>query len=455
MRTAGDAFASRPVFVTLLRLSLPAMGGLVINATYNVADSLFVGRFVGTEGLAAVGLNFPVMILLISAGILIGVGSAALISRRLGARDSEGARRAFGNSLALILAVGAAVTVLGLPFAEPIARGLGASPRMLGGARQYFTIVAAGATFLVANQTLNNIVYSVGAGSVGFAALGGSSMLNILLDWLFLGAFGWGVTGAALATVISQACATLGLVAFFARGRTPLTVRLGWDRADRREILRIGIVAAIRTLTVVVLGLVVNHQARRVAGDLGVAVASVVFRVVSLVVLPAIGINQAYLPIAAYNVGADNRARVLRATWQAVALALGVCFPASALVIGNASGIARLFNPDPDFVATAAVGFRTAFLLTPFLIFNLVGSALYQAVGNARRGLLISLSRMTFFIIPLLLILPGFFGLRGIWMSFPFGELGAATFAVLMVLPQLRALYRRDAGAPEPSRAAG
>ena len=433
---------TEPVFTVLSRLALPATASLLINATYNVVDSLFVGRLVGTVGLAAVGLNFPLQIFIISVGVLIGVGGSSLISRRLGAGASDGAQRAFASAVLLILAGGLVIATIGGSFSRPLSRLIGASPAVLPFAHDYFLVTALGAPFLIANQALNNIVYAEGAGAVGFLALTLSSIANILLDWLFLGPLGMGVRGAAIATVISQAAATLFLLFYFSRSGSQLSLGLCWCRDDLREILRIGSAAALRTVSVVIMGLVINRSALRVGGDLAVAVASVVLRVVSLVVLPALGINQAYLPVAAYNFGAHQFDRTVRATWQAVVMALVVCSLASGAIIAFAPQIARAFNPDPRFVSLASAGFRTAFMLTPLIIFNLVAGGLFQALGEARMSLIVSVSRVGFFFVPLQIIMPRLYGLPGIWLAFPVGEVLAMLFAVGFALPRLLKLSR-------------
>ena len=431
---------NEPTARLIARLSIPAISSLLINATYNVADSIIVGRFVGTEGLAAVGLNFPVNIFLLAIGILIGTGGAALVGRRLGAEDPEGANRAFGSSLAMVMTIGVSVTLLGLALNGPIVRGLGASGNLFPMAREYFLIAVLGSTFVAANHALNNFAYAEGAGSVGFIGLALSSTLNIVLDYLFVAVFSMGVGGAALATVISQGAAAIFLLGYFFLPASVLRPNICFCRDDIGEVSRVGFSASVRTLSVVLLGLVVNRQALLAAGDLGIAVASVVFRSITIVLLPAIGVNQAFLPVAAYNYGARQYNRMISAAWQSVVYALVICFTASFFVIAYAEGLARVFNPDPEFVRTAAEGFRVAFRLTPLIIFNLVGSGLFQAVGDARRSLLIAASRMGFFFLPLMLILPGYMGLPGIWLSFLLGELASALFAGLITWPKLREL---------------
>jgi len=389
-------------------------------------------------------LNFPLQIFLVAMGILIGVGASAQISRRLGAGEIQDASRAFGSAISLILMIGGAIVVLGILLINPVTSALGARGAILPLAREYFRIIVLGAPLLIANQALNNMVYSEGAGAVGFSALTLSSLMNIALDWLFIGRLGMGVSGAALATVISQATATMLLITYFAlpKSQLPLRICLCWD--DMKETLRVGFSAAIRAITVVFLALVVNRAAFQVEGDLGIAVASVVFRVVSIVVLPAFGINQAFLPIVAFNYGAGRPDRMVRVTWQAILMALAICFTASIGVAIFSENMARVFSDDPVFLSFAARGFRRTFILTPFIIFNLVAAGLYQAVGDARRSMLISLSRMAFFFIPLLLVLPRFFGMDGIWSSFPLGEILAATFATLVALPHVRKLISQS-----------
>lgn len=412
----------------------------MINATYNVADSIIVGRFVGTDGLAAVGLNFPVNIFLLAIGILVGTGGGALIGRRLGAEDSQGANRAFGSALAMIVTIGATITLLGLALNGAVLRGLGASGNLFPMAREYFLVAIFGSTFVAANHALNNFAYAEGAGAIGFTGLALSSTLNIVLDYLFVVGFSMGVGGAALATVISQGAASVFLLVYFFLPGSVLQPSICFCKEDIGEVTRVGFSASVRTLSVVLLGLVVNRQALAAAGDLGIAVASVVFRSITIVLLPAIGVNQAFLPVAAYNYGARQYQRMISAAWQSVVYALVICFVSSFFVIAYAEGLARVFNPDPEFVRTAADGFRTAFRLTPLIIFNLVGSGLYQAVGDARKSLLIAVSRMGFFFLPLMLVLPTYMGLPGVWLSFPLGELASALFAAVITWPKIREL---------------
>ncbi|MCG8403420.1 MAG: hypothetical protein MJA84_17755, partial [Firmicutes bacterium] len=345
-------------------------------------------------------------------------------------------------SMAIVLVAGAVITALGLALNRPIVRGLGASRDLLPMAREYFLIAVLGSTFVAANHTLNGFAYAEGAGGIGFAALALSSSINILLDYLFVAVFSMGVAGAALATVISQAAATLFLFAYFLLPGSTLKVNLCICWEDMKEIVRVGLSASVRTFSIVALGLIVNRQAFSAAGDLGVAVASVVFRSITIVLLPAIGVNQAFLPVAAYNFGAKQYDRIISSAWQSVVYALVICFTASFFVIAYAEGLARVFNPDPQFVQTAATGFRTAFRLTPLIIFNLIGSALFQAAGNARKSLLIAISRMGFFVLPLMLILPTYLGLFGVWLAFPFGELASALFSTAVTWPKLRELTK-------------
>ncbi len=434
------SLGTEPTMKILIRLALPSIASLLINATYNIVDSLFVGRYVGTLGLAAVGLNFPLFIFLIAVGVLVGVGGSALISRSLGQGDEKTAARGLGSSAVLLLAFGAFLLAIFVPFSASWVRLLGARGDAFEYARLYFSIVALGSPFVIANQALNNLVYAEGNGLVGFLTLAFSSLMNILLDWLFIAVFGWGIAGAAWATFAAQGAGTIALIIYFLHPSSHLKLSLRSGRKYIKEILRIGSSAALRTFSVVFLGITVNLQAFTTEEDLGIAVSSVVYRVISLIVLPAFGINQAFLPIAAYNYGAGQNHRVIQVSRQAVLLALGVCYSMVAGVVASAEILAGLFNREPAFIAMASEGFRTAFLMTPLLIFNLVGSGIFQAVGNGRRSMLIAVSRILFFVLPLLIILPGFFGIRGIWYAFPAGELLSALFALSLSLPVLRSL---------------
>lgn len=263
-----------PTWKVLIRLAVPAMTSLIINAAYNVVDLLFVSRYVGTAGLAAVGINLPIFILLIAGGILIGVGSATIISRQLGAGDYAEAENTFGCSIFLILAVGVIFILILTPFTRMWTRFLGNDTMF---ARDYFFVISLGAPFVISNLALNNMVYAEGNGKVGFFALAFSSVLNIFLDWVFVALLDMAVLGVALATVISQIAGTLIMVIYFLLPVSYMDLILSADRSRIREILRIGVPAALRTFSVVFLGFAMNHQALAVRGDEGLAVVTVVF----------------------------------------------------------------------------------------------------------------------------------------------------------------------------------
>ena len=428
-----------PTWSVLVRLSLPAMTGLFINATYNVVDSLFVGRHVGTAGLAAVGVIFPFFILIIGMGILIGAGGSVLISRHLGEGEEEKARTAFGSAFFLLLLFGLLFVLVGAPFPTFWVRLLGGTSAY---ATDYFSIIAFGAPLIICNLALNSMVYAEGNGIVGFIALTMSSVLNIILDWLFIVIFGMEVQGAALATLIAQASGTLILIVYFMLPASHIRLNLSVRLPQVRSILKIGLSSGVRTFSIVFVGLAVNRQALLMGGELTVAVASVIFRVISLIVLPALGINQAFMPIASYNYGAQKHDRVIRTSWQAFLMTLTVCYVLVVLIMVFADGLAGVFNSDPQFMTMASSGFRVAFLMSPFIVCNLLCAGLHQAMGRPYRSLLVAISRTLFFILPLLIVLPHFFGTQGLWLAFPIGEVLSAIFAILMGIPALKQLRK-------------
>lgn len=431
-----------PTWKVLIRLSVPAMTSLIINAAYNVVDLLFVSRYVGTAGLAAVGINLPVFILLIAGGILIGVGSATIMSRQLGAGDYAEAENTFGCSIFLILVVGVIFILILTPFTRMWTRFLGNDTMF---ARDYFFVISLGAPFVISNLALNNMVYAEGNGKVGFFALAFSSVLNIFLDWVFVALLDMAVLGVALATVISQIAGTLIMVIYFLLPVSYMDLTLSADRSRIREILRIGVPAALRTFSVVFLGFAMNHQALTVGGDEGLAVVTVVFRVLTLIVLPAFGINQAFIPIASYNYGGDKPLRFRNVALQAMLMGLVIGYSFVILVGIFAEELAVLFNSEPEFLRLIVKGFRIAYLAFPLVIINLVSSSIHQIIGKAFRGMTVAVSRIIVFMLPLILLFPPLLGLEGIWVGLISGEIAAAIFSVLMMLPILKALHRRAA----------
>lgn len=431
---------------TLLKLGIPAAVGLLINALYNVVDTIFVGQGVGPLAIAALSIAFPLQMLVAAFAQALGAGGASVLSRRLGEGRPEDAARMVGTVATVVVILTALMTALVLAFAEPILRVFGATETILPYARDYLLVVGAGFVFSGLAMALSSLLQAEGNAKASMQALILGAVLNTLLDPLFIFVFSWGVQGAALATVLSQAASLAYILALYLRRKTHVTlhrVHLRPDSALLREAGALGVPALVQNAGMSVLMIIVNQSLRFYGGDEAITVYGMAFRLMSLAFLPMFGLVQGFQPVAGYNFGARNYDRVRKALLAATGLAFGTMalvwlvfqlFPGAAM---------SLFTPDAGLAARAGSVLTILALVLPLVGVQVVGATYFQAVGKARPSILLGLSRQFLILIPLLLILPPFWGLNGVWWAFPLSDLAATLLTVVAVGLEVSHLNRR------------
>lgn len=437
------ALGEEKIPVLLWRFSIPAIVGMVVNALYNVVDSIFVGNWVGEIGLAAVTIAFPVMLVLMGLGMLIGVGASTLVSIRLGERKQPEAERILGNALSLALIVAVVFTGVSLLFLDPILRLLGAEEEILPYARDFTRIILAGSLFMHLGFGLNNIIRAEGNPKVAMATMLISAILNTILNPLFIMVFHLGIAGSALATVLSQAVSAIWVLSYFLGKKSTLKLRLAALALDQRivtNIFKVGFSPFMMQIAASLVTLLLNFALLKQGGELAIAAAGIINRVGMLVLMPIFGINQGVQPIIGYNHGAGNFIRVRQALKIAIYAATSLCILGFVLIQALAPYIIRGFNQNPDLVVLGAHGLRIMCALVPVIGFQVVGSGYFLAVGRAGVAMLLSLSRQVILLIPLLLILPGILGLEGVWIATPAADLGAALLTVWLLYYELNHL---------------
>ncbi|MDO9549051.1 MAG: MATE family efflux transporter, partial [Candidatus Marinimicrobia bacterium] len=415
MNNNNHILADERVGRLLVNLSTPAMVAMFVTALYNVVDTIYIGRGVGSMAIAGITIVFPIQLLVMAIAMMIGIGGASVISRALGAGDYEKANTTFGNVLLSIVIFGFSLALLGNIFIDVLLALFGASDTVLPYARDYAQIILLGTVFFSFSMASNNVVRSEGRAKVAMTTMLISAILNIILDPIFIFGFKWGIKGAAAATVISQVVTALYLVYYFYSGKSSLTVHLRNLRLNRlimREIVAVGSPSLIRQLSASALVVVINNTLRVYGGDFSIALFGIMHRMLMFVSMPLFGIAQGMQPIVGFNYGAkryDKAKRVLALSNKATTIVSTV----GAIVLFSFPGaIISVFTNDPGIIRMGIPAVRIFIVALPVFGFQIVGSTLFQAIGKAKQALLLTVSRQIF-LITLVLVLPRLYGLTG------------------------------------------
>lgn len=436
-----NALGEKSVGKLLWDFSLPAVTGMLVNALYNVVDSIFVGNGVGELGLAAVTIAFPIMLILMGFGMLVGIGATAQISISIGQKKKEQAEKILGNAFALALIIALSLAAVVLLFLDPILIALGAEPSILPYAREFTSIIVGGSVFTFVGFGLNNIIRAEGSPKTAMSTMLISAILNTVLNPLFIFGLKLGISGSALATVISQAVSALWVLAYFKGGRSYLKLRFSNMKLDMeiiRTIFAIGMSPFFMQVAASVVTVIYNYSLMSYGGEIAVAAMGIVNRVSMLMLMPIFGISQGVQPIIGYNYGARNYERVIEAIKKATFAATTFAVCGFLIIQLFDVQIIRLFNSNSDLIQVGASGMRVFLAMMPIIGFQVVCSTYFQAVGKARQSLLLSLSRQVIILIPLLVILPRIWGLSGIWMASPIADLTSSLLTVMFLLREIR-----------------
>lgn len=441
----------------LLTFSAPAVVGMLAQALYNIVDRIFIGQAIGPLGIAGATVSFPFMLILLAFGMLVGFGATALVSIRLGEQQPDKAEQVLGNATVLLAGVTAVLSVVGLIFIDPLLVLFGASEQVLPYARDYLQVIVLGAVFQSLGFGLNAVIRGEGNPRIAMITMLIGALLNVVLDPLFLFGFGWGMRGAAAATVLSQAVCATWVFSYFAGGRSLLRLRRGnlslrWSVC--RSIIVIGSPPFAMQLAASVLNAVLNNQLGRYGGDLAISAMGIIWAIVMFIAMPIVGINQGAQPIIGFNYGARKYDRVLRALLTAILAATVVSTSGFLVVMIFPERVIALFSRnDPALQQLGTHAMRTCLLMLPIVGFQIVSANYFQAVGKPEKAMLLTLSRQVLLLIPAILILPQFFGLNGLWAAFPAADLGSSLWTGAWLLVELRYLRRRAASGTTPAAA--
>lgn len=441
----SKALAEEKVGKLLWKFSLPAIIGMLVNALYNVVDSIFVGRGVGEIGLTAVTISFPIMLILMAFGMLIGIGASTIISIRLGEQNKDRAEKTLGNALTLLIIIAVFLTGVSLLFLDPILIKLGATKDVLPHARAFARIILAGSIFMYLGFGLNNVIRAEGNPKIAMATMLISAILNTILNPIFIFGFKMGIAGSALATVIAQAVSAVWVLSYFLGKKSLLKIHYKNMRLELtivKDIVKIGLSPFLMQIAASVVTVSFNINLLRYSGETAVAAMGIINRVLMLMIMPIFGISQGAQPIIGYNFGAKNFSRLTEALKKALLAATAVSTLAFIILELFATQIVSVFNKDPNLVSIGTVGLRIVIIMLPIIGFQIVGANYFQAVGKAGYAILFSMSRQVIILIPLIFILPHFFNLVGIWYAGPIADFASSLLTGTFVFLELRKLNR-------------
>ena len=411
-----------PILKLLLSFSIPAIVGMVVNTLYNIIDRMYIGRIegIGPLALTGVGITMPIMTIILAFGMLVGIGTAARVSLKLGEHNKDSAEEHLGNAFTLIIIISIAITILGLIFLDPILGVFGASENTEIYARQYMQIIFIGTIVNMLSFGLNHSIRSDGSPKVAMLSMLIGAITNIILDPVFIFGFGMGVRGAAIATVISQILTTVWILQYFTVGKSIIKLKMNNLKLKLPiiiSIFSIGMSPFSMQLAASVVQVLANNSLKEYGGDLAIGAMTIISSVSMIFLMPIFGINQGSQPIIGYNYGAKQYDRV-KETVKYGAIAATIIVVIGWIITQSAPQVLiAIFNNDPELVGIATNGIKIYLFMMPLVGFQVISSNYFQSIGKAKISMFLSLLRQVILLIPCILILPKIFELNGIWLS--------------------------------------
>jgi len=433
----------------LMKFSVPAIIGMLVNALYNMVDRIFISYGVGSNAFSSLSVTGPLMNILIAFNLLVGIGAAASISIKLGEGDKEEAERILANAFLMLFLTSFIVMFLGLLFLEPILYIFGASKEgTIGYAMDYMKIILYGFPFATVGFGLYHMTRASGQPTKAMFSMILGAALNVALDAVFIFGFHLGIKGAAYATIISQAVSMIFVLYFFVNKKSELRLRLKNLKPKRKTLARIyaiGLSPFITQLAASGVGAFANNLLLFYGGDDAIGAFGAVNMVTMLFFMPILGMNQGAQPVLGFNYGAKKYNRVKKALFYTIMIACGIGVLGFIFTTAFSYEVINMFTNGHEGINMYAVpALKTIMFLFPFAGMQIAGSVFFQALGKAKTALFLSMLRQVILLIPLYYILPHFFGIEGIWYSIPISDGIAFIITMLVLYLGLRSLKKEE-----------
>lgn len=449
LEQAGNPLGYATIGKLLRKFALPAVISMLVNAVYNIVDQIFIGQGVGYLGNAATTVAFPVVTIILAVSTLLGAGGSAYAAIKLGEKREEEAEKTLGNLFTLLMGSGIVVMILGLIFLDPMLRLFGATDNIMEYSRQYTSILLLGAPFNMLGIGFSNMARTDGNPSLSMYSILVGAILNTILDPIYIFVFHWGVVGAAIATITSQIISAVVLMVYFLKKGT---MRLKWknlrlDRGICQAVMSLGISSGITQIASTILQIVLNNslvfygEQTTVGGDVALSAMGIVSKISMVLVSICVGIGIGSQPILGFNKGAGNLERIRQTYLRAISIATLVSVAGCLMCQIFPNQILMLFgNADSNFTDFAVKCLRIYMIGVFTSGFQVVSTSYFQATGQPLKASILSMLRQLLILIPMVLILPLFFGLDGILYAGPVADLSSAVVVVFFAGHELKRL---------------
>ncbi|MGI6678078.1 MAG: MATE family efflux transporter [Dehalobacterium sp.] len=431
----------------LIRFSIPATVGMLVQAMYNVISRIFIGNSVGSLGIAGITVAFPAMMVQMAFGFMIGMGATTLVSIRLGQNKKDEAEKIIGTTVLLLILISLVITVVGLHFIDPMLRLFGASEQVLPYAKEYLSIVLLGTVIGLMGFGMNNFLRAEGKPKKAMVTMLMGSVSNIILSPIFISVLGWGMKGAGIATIISQGISAIWIVTHFALGKGELKIRKEYLRIDPKlsfSIMYFGLSPFAMQLAHSLLNAVMNTSLRTYGGDMAISGMGIVLALVSLIMMPIMGINTGAQPLIGYNYGARKYARVKELLKYSIIAATAIAILGFIITRLFPTQLIAIFNStDQELIEFGSKAIVYFLIFLPIIGFQIISAGFFQAIGRPVTAMVLSLSRQLLVFIPMLLILPRYFGLDGVIASGPVADLVSTIITGIWLTIALKDLNRK------------
>lgn len=424
MAVTADELGTQDIKKLLIKQAVPSSIGILFMSVNILVDTIFVGQWIGSLAIAAVTIVLPITFLISSLGMAIGVGGGSVLSRALGAKNTEKAKTTFANQIMMTFLLSSIFVVFGLFFSTDMLLLFGAKGAIMKPAREFFFPIIISVPFLALCMMGNNIIRAEGKAKFAMVAMIIPAFANIALDVVFIKFMNLGMFGSAMASAISYFMCFLFVLWFFVfKSELKLRARhFKFKMPIIKEITELSIVTFSRQGVVSILAIILNHTLYTYGGEHSVAIYGIISRMLMFALFPILGITQGFLPIAGYNYGAGNYERVKESVQLSIKYAAFLATLIFIVILVFAKPIVAIFTIDPKVIAETPNALRWVFAASPVIAVQLIGAAYFQAAGKAKKALLLTLSKQGFFLIPLVLILPNFLGIFGVWIAFPIAD---------------------------------
>jgi putative MATE family efflux protein len=454
MTQQENPLGTKKISGLLLQFSLPAIIGMMVNALYNIVDRIYIGNApdLGSFGLAGITIGFPIMLILMSTGILFGVGGATLFSIRLGEEQPQEAEKVLGNAFTLLVLSGIIYMIAGQIFLVPLLRLFGASDAVLPYSMAYMRVIFFGAVFQVVSMGMNNFLRADGQPKLAMITMFAGAGTNMLLDPLFIYVFKMGMAGAALATILSQALSMAWVLSYFftRRGRHRIWLKNIRPRGQVvRQITALGIPGFLLQLSNSLLNVILNKSLMSYGGDIAVSGMGIINSVQTFVLMPIIGLNQGVKPIVSFNYGAKKFRRIKQAMKLAIIAATAIVLTGWLLTRLFPSAIVSVFNREPELLRFGTHAVMAWFWFLPVIGFQILAAHFFQAINRPASATVLTLTRQVLLLIPAIIVFSRAWGLEGILYAAPFADALSALITGIWFWHGMRSLSETKIGSAD------